>query len=329
MGSNGYGPGDSLPTTLQVLNGAPPANSLPIVVDKPPGSRFRYSGGGYVILQQLVEDVSHESFATLVAARVLKPAHMDRSVVASPLPMSLQGDAADGYAADGSPIPGGGMVFRELAPAGLWSTPTDLARLAIELGREAEGRSDRILDRPLITQMMTRQAGTWGLGVDLGKPGTEPGITHNGANTGFCALLIYYTRRHQGVAIMTNGANQSGFTYEIAAALARSYGWLGFDQIVEDTVLVSPSVLKSYEGQWLADGAQAFDIGVEEDHLFVQGGPFGPKPVHLYAACRRSGLHPHRRVSDFDFQSRQAECLPLNWLAPSSAPYGSIRRGAP
>ena len=294
----GYGPGAAIPTTVQVLEGAPPANSPPIVVDKPPGSGFRYSGGGYVILQQLVEDVTHEPFAQVVDSRVLGPAHMDHSLVASPLPAALRTNAADGFTTGGAPVPGGGMIYPELAPAGLWSTPTDLARLAIELDREMQGQSDNILNPPLITEMMTRQAGTWGLGVDLGKPGGEPRFTHNGANTGFSTLLLYYPERRQGVAIMTNGAEQSLFIYEILAAVARAYGWPVAAPTVLDTVSVSSSVLEGYKGTWLADGAPAFEIGVKDEHLFVRGGPFGPKPVKLYA---QSPTHFSILSSGFSF----------------------------
>ena len=220
-GFDGYSPGQAIPTTLQVLKGEAPANSPPITVDKPPGSGFRYSGGGYVVLQQLIEDVTNEPFATAVRSCVLTPAGMNRSLIASPLPASRKSEAASGFDSQGRPVPGGGKVFPELGPAGLWSTPSDLARLATEMDQEMDGRSSRILDQPTMTEMMMRQAGNWGLGVDLGPPGGERRFSHNGANTGFSALLVYFPDRKQGAAIMMNGADQSGFIYEVAAAIAR------------------------------------------------------------------------------------------------------------
>lgn len=83
---------------------------------------------------------------------------------------------------------------------------------------------------------------------------------------------------------MTNGASQSGFMMEIAGAVARAYGWLGFDTVLRDAAPVDPAVLKRYAGEWLADGAPPFQIMVDQDHLTIVDGPFGPKPVRLYAA---------------------------------------------
>jgi CubicO group peptidase (beta-lactamase class C family) len=57
-GFPGYAIGEPTPTLLEILNGQPPANTDPIVVDQEPAQKFRYSGGGYVILQQAIEDVS-------------------------------------------------------------------------------------------------------------------------------------------------------------------------------------------------------------------------------------------------------------------------------
>jgi CubicO group peptidase (beta-lactamase class C family) len=58
----GYPAGARVPTLRQVLDGEKPANSAPILVDTVPGLHFRYSGGGYTILQQLIEDVTGKPF---------------------------------------------------------------------------------------------------------------------------------------------------------------------------------------------------------------------------------------------------------------------------
>lgn len=145
-GFSGYDAGAELPTTLQILAGAKPANSPPIIVDKTPGAGFRYSGGGYVILQQLIEEITGQPFAEAITRLVLAPAGMRNSTMLQPLSPALKKQAAAGHATDGAALPGGSAVFPELAPAGLWSTPTDIAKMAIEITREAEGASSRILD---------------------------------------------------------------------------------------------------------------------------------------------------------------------------------------
>lgn len=282
-GFAGYGPGEPLPSLRQILDGAPPANNPPITVDKVPGSGFRYSGGGYVVLQQLLADVTDEPFAESLDRTVLMPAGMTRSAFVLGPPGAAGPKAASGHTADGLPMPGGGAVFPELAPAGLWATPSDLARLAMELAREADGRSDRILDQTLAREMLTRQAGVWGLGVDLSATHAEPSFSHVGTNPGFQANLIFIPGRDQGLAVMTNGANQSGFFLEIVMAVAREYGWPGFGQVIRDVVAVDPAILAGYAGTWRADGAPDFQVKADGGRLFVEGGPFGPAPVELFA----------------------------------------------
>jgi CubicO group peptidase (beta-lactamase class C family) len=267
----------------QILSGSAPANNPPVTVDTVPGSAWRYSGGGYLILQQLAEQASGQPFAELVRRRLLIPAGMTRSLTAQPLPAAGWRNAARGHAADGAPLPGGAMVFPELAPAGLWSTPADLARMAIALHADWTGRSDRLMGQALARQMLTLQSGDWGLGVDLTALPGELSVSHVGTNPGYQAYLIFSPGRRQGLAVMTNGASQSGFFLEIVMAVAREYGWPGFAQKVRDAVAVAPAVLETYAGTWLANGAPAFQVLSRDGRLFVQNGPFGPEPIELHA----------------------------------------------
>jgi CubicO group peptidase (beta-lactamase class C family) len=282
-GFAGYGPREPLPISVQILSGAAPANNPPVTVDAIPGSTWRYSGGGYVLLQQLAEEVTGQSFVGMLSRTLLAPAGMGRSRLDQPLPPGLWGNAARGHSADGAPLPGGAMTFPELAPAGLWSTPSDLAHMAIALNAEYAGRADRLMGEALARQMLTIQSGDWGLGVDLTAVPGEPSFSHVGTNPGYQAYLIFIPGRRQGLAVMTNGASQSGFILEIVMAVAREYGWPGFAQRVRDTVAVPPAVLDGYAGTWLADGAPAFEVLSQNGRLFVQGGPFGPEPVELHA----------------------------------------------
>ena len=96
-----------------------------------PGSAYHYSGGGYEIAEALMADAVGASFLELMDNLVLRPAGMGRSTFAQPLPEDLAGQAVTGHYADGKELPGGYHVFPEHAAAGLWSTPTDLARLLL------------------------------------------------------------------------------------------------------------------------------------------------------------------------------------------------------
>src|SRR5262249_16319368 len=57
-GFPGYAVDSPFPTLVQILDGEKPANTQAIRVDILPGSRWRYSGGGYTIMQQMILDVA-------------------------------------------------------------------------------------------------------------------------------------------------------------------------------------------------------------------------------------------------------------------------------
>ena len=71
-GFRGYAKGEKIPTLLQILDGKPPANNKPIRVDNTPGKEFRYSGGGFQFVQQLLEDVITEPFSIIMQKSLTK-----------------------------------------------------------------------------------------------------------------------------------------------------------------------------------------------------------------------------------------------------------------
>jgi CubicO group peptidase (beta-lactamase class C family) len=78
-GFPGYAAGEPVPTLVQVLDGAKPANTAPIRVDVVPGTLWRYSGGGYEVAQQLIVDVAGRPFPELAQEIVFRPLRMTHS----------------------------------------------------------------------------------------------------------------------------------------------------------------------------------------------------------------------------------------------------------
>jgi CubicO group peptidase (beta-lactamase class C family) len=72
-GFPGYATSEQIPTPVQVLNGEKPANTPPVRIDMIPGSQWRYSGGGFVVTQLLVADVSGRPFQEYLKTTVLDP----------------------------------------------------------------------------------------------------------------------------------------------------------------------------------------------------------------------------------------------------------------
>src|SRR5258707_13207845 len=127
-GFEGYDAGEKVPTLVQVLNGERPANSAPVTIDFVPGTKFRYAGGSYTIVQQILMDVTGQPFPELMQELIFQPLHMVHSTFQQHIPEKLRPLIAMPYAKDGNAIEGGPHTYPEMAVAGLWTTPSDLAR---------------------------------------------------------------------------------------------------------------------------------------------------------------------------------------------------------
>ena len=230
-GFRGYTQNEKIPTLLQVLDGEYPANNPPIRVDIVPGTEFRYSGGGYMIVQQLLEDVVGKPFPEIMQETVLGPTGMTSSIYAVPLPEGLESRAATAHSSLGEPAPG---KWHELvcmgAGGGLWTTPSDLARFAIEIMRSRAGQSNKVLSQEMVNQMLAPQIdmddyNRMGLGFPLGGEGQVPLFWHTGGNLpGFLSLLIAFPKRGLGIVVMTNGNVGDSLYNEILMSFDIEYG---------------------------------------------------------------------------------------------------------
>jgi CubicO group peptidase (beta-lactamase class C family) len=272
-GFPGYGVGHTLPTIAEILDGVKPANTPPIRVDVVPGAGWRYSGGGYVVMQLLLTDVTGISYPQIVSDLVLKPARMTRSTYEQPLPKDLWPSAAVGYQEDGSPVKGGWHSYPEMAPAGLWTTPSDLAFLAIEVQKEYAGKSDGILLPEMARQALAIQSDGSGLGFAVEKHGNELRFGHGGSNEGFECDFQAYTDSGQGIVIMTNGQQGLSLISEIRRAVSKEYNWPDFQPKEHTLASVSASVLSSYVGLYEVPNEGQFTIRLKHDELYLQADP--------------------------------------------------------
>lgn len=222
----GYEAGAPVPNLTQILYGAPPAKSEPVTVVAEPGSTYAYSGGGYEIVEALMVDTLKAPFPQIMDELVLKPAGMTRSSFAQPLPRALEADAVKGHFADGKPLPGGWRIFPELAAAGLWSTPTDIASLLILVGRAWRGESSLFLKPETAREMFTAQnGGPYGLGAAIGAADGSLVVMKRGQNVGYQAYLIFLPAEGKGMVVMTNSDNGSKLAEALIRRAAELYGW--------------------------------------------------------------------------------------------------------
>ncbi|MGH7471284.1 MAG: serine hydrolase [Longimicrobiales bacterium] len=249
-GFPGYAANAALPTVVQILNGESPANTRPVRVDVEPGTIWRYAGGGTTVMQLLLTDVTGKAFPQLMRERVLERAGMTASTYEQPLPAERAPQAATGYRSGARPIAGRFHTYPEMAAAGLWTTPTDLAKWMIEVQRAARGTSEKMISRRTAELMLTPVLGGWGLGATLSGSGDTLRFGHGGANEGFRAHVLGFAHRGQGVAIMTNSDNGGPLIQEVLAAIFQEYGWSGSGSREIVPIALEAQALREYAGRY-------------------------------------------------------------------------------
>lgn len=263
-GFPGYADGAPVPTVEQILDGVPPANTAAVEVDQTPGSAQRYSGGGFTVLQLLMTQTSDQPFAELMQARVLGPAGMTASAYDQPLAESRRALAATGYDGNGEAIRGRFHTYPELAAAGLWTTPSDLARWVLALNDAWAGRSDAVLEQATARAMLT--CDEWGQGLGpVVQETPELEFSHGGANEGYRALVVGLPGRGQGVAIMTNGDNGQAITSAVLLAVADAYGWNWRQPRLITPVTLPAETMAAFAGQYEAGPEMLVTLTVSPD----------------------------------------------------------------
>ena len=205
--SGGFGYEEEYPSTIQILNGQHPATNLPAQVECVPGAEIRYSNFGYIIIQQLIDDVSERPFATLARDLVLGPSGMRLSTFEQPLPAELEALAAFPHDEEGRPQ-SRSYNPNALGQGGLWTNPTDLARFVIEVIRSAAGDPSSAFPPGITKAMLTpgnrNLAGGkyWGLGfIILGNWA----FFQAGSDPGFRSLMAAFPGEGKGIVVMVNG----------------------------------------------------------------------------------------------------------------------------
>jgi CubicO group peptidase (beta-lactamase class C family) len=221
-------------------------------------------------MQQLCMDVTGKSFPELMRDLVLIPAGMRQSTYENPLPKSLEATAATAHGRNSDKVKGRWHIYPEMAAAGLWTTPSDLARYVIEVQRALAGQS-KILSREMARQMVTVQKESHGLGPALRNAGKESaGFSHGGVDEGFEALFIAYCDRGQGAVVMMNANQAIPLAVELIRAIALEYDWPDFLQPERVLAKVNPAVYEKYVGLYELDGGFKITVMAEEGRLWAQ-----------------------------------------------------------
>ena len=253
-------PSAPLPSLLQTLNGTPPALNKPLERIDRAGSRSRYSGGGYMVAQAVIEDSMGQTFDALAHRYLFAPLGMSRSRFDA-APSATTADIAHAHDGSGKPValPRGWQSFPELAPSGLWTSAHDLARL-VEALCASYRKSGGFLPQALAIDMMTAVSpGTFGLGPRLAGEGSARIFHHGGANDSYKAYIEGNLDSGDGLVIVTNGANGEVLGDEIRNAVSDSLEWPG-DWSVKTSSVIAAGLLDEFVGAYKRRAGQRSEL---------------------------------------------------------------------
>ena len=226
FGFPGYDPTDAIPTPVQILEGHERSNVGPIFMEREPMSFYEYSGGGVTVMQQALSDARGRPFEEIMRDDVLRPLGMVHSSYEQPIAPERDVNAARAHGRAGESMGAKWHLYPEMAAAGLWTTPTDLARLVIEVQRSAVGESNRVLSEALVQEMLSPVGvGPFAIGFTIAQMGEGWYFGHGGSNWGFRSVLLAHKVKGYGLVIMTNASQGGSVMTEISRRIQRVYEW--------------------------------------------------------------------------------------------------------
>jgi len=209
-GFEDYYQGDSIPTIVESLQGKLlPRSKKPIEFLFKPETDWQYSGGGYVIIQCALEDHFKKPLAQIVKEQLLDPLYLQNSTMIQPNENGFLTNIAKVHNNNGKIIRTGIPITPQVAPSGLWSTPTDLALIAIELQKALAGKG-KVISKAVaekVTNIVTMKGPrgwSYGWQRSLGY-GNLDWFSHDGSNTGTGGDLLATMKNGNGIAILANG----------------------------------------------------------------------------------------------------------------------------
>ncbi|MFZ1679303.1 MAG: serine hydrolase, partial [Saprospiraceae bacterium] len=255
-GFPGYDILDKIPTIPQILDGKEPANTPPVISLFEPGLQFQYSGGGTIISQLIITDLTHQSYERFMFDSVLKPMGMVNSFYSASPPVKNElNKFAMGHTKDGAEVEATFHVYPEQAPMGLWTSPTDLSKYVIETQLAYLGKSSKVLNQQMARLQLTPYIDNSAtMGAFIGDRNGEKYFFHDAGNEGYRGLYYGSVDGGNGVVIFVN-SDDGNIILELLNSVAFVYNWKGFDKPKNiNTITVPETLTQKYPGVYLYEG---------------------------------------------------------------------------
>lgn len=275
----GFTPLQPLPTIVEILNGAKISGTRPVVVNSEPNKEFRYSGGGSMIAQLALMDITKQSFSDLTQQIIFDKLGMNNSTFEQPLPSKFTKQSSWAYSS-ASWFKGMPYVYPQQAAAGLYTTPTDLAKFFIDVQKSYLGKGE-ILSQPMAMKMLSPQQnvsdGSYkeqiGIGPFLIQRTDNTDLNgvyfeFTGVNAGFLAYGIGSITNGNGAIIMLNsGDDVNGLGKEIRRSIAKVYNWTNFLPAEIQPIGLTDNELDNFVGRYRMGIDEVLYLRKEKNYL--------------------------------------------------------------
>jgi CubicO group peptidase (beta-lactamase class C family) len=256
---------DRDPPSLDAMLAATTDGERDIRLVREPGSEWGYSGGGYAVLQLLIEEVTQRPFDHYMKAEILRPLGMTGSAYVWDEAISLA--AATPHDASGKSF--AGQRFTATSAAGLQTTLTDLLTFA-RASLSSANAATRVVSPATVASMHlpSSESPKYGLGYELPEIEGVRLVGHSGSNEGWMAQLLLSPDTADGIVILTNGTNGLRIISEVECAWLIEVFSKGCDGITPLPLTVAEPELRRYAGRYRDSTGAVAEIVVHDGHLF-------------------------------------------------------------
>lgn len=222
----GYGgseQGTPLMTLEESLNGKTKRNSESVYLISEPGTKWKYSGGGYTLAQLLLEEKTKESFASYMKKNIFQPLGLNHTSYEWTEKMKTH--SATAYDTLGNPVKN--RIFTEQAAAGLQTTISDLAHFAeLSIAPNSEGlhkvldpETIHLMEKPILPLSNDLESG---LGYRFMNYESLQTIGHTGENIGWSAGMFLHLPTKSGLVVLCNGSKGDNVWYSLYMSWAKT-----------------------------------------------------------------------------------------------------------
>lgn len=279
-GFSDYYEGDVIPTIKQSLLGQIPRYDKEIEFLFTPGTNFEYSGGGYVIVQMALEDTLNKSIAELAQEHLFLPLGLTNTTMIQPNEKEFPTNVASVHDKDGKVIKTGLPITPQIGASGVWSTPTDLAKLSIEIQNALRNKNNKVISHQVakkVTEVtaLKNAVGGWGYGWQKSVAyNNYDWFTCNGSNTGVGGSIFATMEDGNGFVILANGEkpNRIPVMNEARIKLLTLMNWnkkISNEDIQELPLSLKKQLIGTYNDFLYGQGAET-KIIEKNNRLYVE-----------------------------------------------------------